>query len=347
MPVRNESDFIDRSLTAVLDQEYPADRMEVLVIDGGSTDDTRARVRRLAEARPEHTISLLDNPRGIAPTALNLGLGRAKGSVVVRVDGHCEISPQYISNGVAHLESGAADGVGGVLETVTSSATATAIAIGMASRFGVGGSAFRTAHHLEQPRVVDTVAFPAYTRQAIARAGGFDEELVRNQDDEYNYRLRRSGGRILLVPDMPARYYSRATLRSLGRQFFQYGMWKVRVLQKHPLQMKPRQFAPAILVGSVLGSSVWAATGSRLGLAALVSVAGLYVLAALGFALFTRPTLLDQRSGGWRSRLRLPAVFATLHFSYGVGFLFGLVRFAGRWTDRKGAEPRLTRPVDR
>ena len=237
MPVRNEGAFMSRSLKAVLAQDYPQDRMEILVIDGMSTDSTRATIA--AFQADDQRIKLLDNPGRIVPTGLNAAHRVATGEIIVRVDGHCEIAPDYVCRCVDHLQHEPVDAVGGPLETVGETLVASAVAAAMSSPFGVGGSAFRTVK--EKSMLTDTVAFPAYKRSVVERAGFFDEELVRNQDDEYNYRLRKLGAKILLASDVHCRYYSRSSLRSLGRQYLQYGYWKVRVLQKHPGQMQPRQ----------------------------------------------------------------------------------------------------------
>ncbi len=158
----------------------------------------------------------------------------------------------YVRRCVEHLLAGGVEAVGGPIETVGETDEAQAIALAMSSWFGVGGSGFRTVK--DRATLVETVAFPAYTRQTVQRIGPFDEELVRNQDDEYNYRLLKHGGRILLSPDIRSRYYSRSSLRSLWRQYYQYGFWKVRVMQKHPRQMRWRQFVPPAFVATMLGS---------------------------------------------------------------------------------------------
>lgn len=320
MPVRNEAGFIARSLGAVLAQDYPPSRMEVIVADGMSDDGTRDLVRAAAER--DLRIRLVDNQGRIAPTALNAALSVARGEIVVRVDGHCEIAPDYVSRCVAHLSSGEADGVGGPLETIGETRVAQVIALAMSSGFGVGGSPFRTRK--DWSGLVDTVAFPAYTRAAVELAGPFDEELVRNQDDEYNYRLRSRGARILLAADVRARYYSRGTLGSLFRQYFQYGLWKVRVLQKHPRQMRPRQFVPPVFAASLLACVLAApvAVWARLGLLGIIAA---YSAANLG------ASALTGRAGPFPEVILLPVVFTTLHVSYGFGFLAGLARFRNRW----------------
>lgn len=321
MPVRNEGAFIEQSLGAVLAQDWPSEHIEVLVVDGRSDDDTRARVARLAELHPEATVEIVDNPRQIAATALNLGIGKAKGEVIARVDGHCVIDRGYIRRGVEVLASDAGVGcVGGPLETVGEGPWAEAIAAAMSSRFGVGNSTFRVGS--TTARDVDTVAFPVFRRAALEAAGPFDEELVRNQDDEYSYRLRKLGWRVRLDPGLAARYFSRARPGRLARQYFEYGFWKVRVLQKHPAQMSVRQFVPPTFVLALLGG-IALVPWSAVPLVLLVSA----YLVGVGAAAATcgrRPAVAA----------RLPLVFPLLHLAYGSGFCLGLVRFLGRWGRR-------------
>ncbi len=323
MPVRNEAGFIARSLGSVLGQDYPLERIEVIVADGMSTDGTRELVRAARSRHPG--LLLIDNPGRIVPTGLNTALRVARGGVVIRIDGHCEIARDYVARCVHHLARDGVDAVGGAVTTVGANPLAQAIALAMSSLFGVGGSAFRMVKG--KTLLVDTVAFPAYTREVLERAGPFDEELVRNQDDEYNYRLRRQGGRILLAADVQSRYYSRGSFRSLWRQYFQYGYWKVRVMQKHPRQMRPRQFVPPGFVASLL-VSLLTAPFSPVGGSIFAFVACSYLLANLV------ASVLSVREGQWRLLPFLPAAYATLHLAYGLGFLIGLLHFAGRWGDR-------------
>lgn len=316
MPVRNEGAYIERSLGAVLGQDYPPERTEVLVIDGMSTDGTRDHIRARQAAHPR--LRLIDNPRHIVPPGLNIGIAQSRGDIIVRVDGHCEIAPDYVSRCVEHLLGDDVDAVGGPIETVGETGEAQAIALAMSSWFGVGGSAFRTVK--DRPMLVETVAFPAYRRQTLERLGPFDEQLVRNQDDEYNYRLLKNGGRILLSPDIRSRYYSRSGLRSLWRQYYQYGYWKVRVMQKHPRQMRWRQFVPPAFVAGMMGTAA-------LGLlfrpfrwfGALI--AGIYLAADV------LASLSLGREHGRRYIPRLLIIHPALHLSYGLGFLVGLLNY--------------------
>jgi len=319
MPVRDEVVYIERSLGAVLTQDYPADRMEILVVDGMSEDGTREYVRARQADYP--CLRLIDNPAQIVPPALNIAIGQACGDIVVRVDGHCEIAPDYVRRCVEHLMADGVEAVGGPIETVGETDEAQTIALAMSSWFGVGGSAFRTVN--DRPMLVETVAFPAYGRETLRRLGPFDEELVRNQDDEYNYRLLKSGGRILLSPDIRSRYYSRSSLRKLWRQYYQYGFWKVRVMQKHPRQMRWRQFVPPAFVAALLGSSLFALVLRPFRYLSVIILI-LYATANLSASLSL------GRAHGLRHVPRLLLIHPILHMSYGLGFLAGLRHFAGR-----------------
>jgi GT2 family glycosyltransferase len=217
------------------------------------------------------------------------------------------------------------------MDTICETPEASAIALAMSSPFGVGGAAFRTG--VTERRYVDTVAFGAYTREAITATGLFDEALVRNQDDEYNYRLRKLGGRILLAPEIRSRYYSRSSLASLWRQYFQYGYYKVRVMQKHSRQMRLRQFAPPALV---LGLAVALAFAPFLtiGKLSLALIAGGYLIASL---LATAVLWSKAESRAVRLAATLPLCFVILHIAYGSGFWLGLVRFWNQWEGRRSA----------
>jgi glycosyltransferase involved in cell wall biosynthesis len=319
MPIHNEENYIAESLGAVLSQDYPLDDMEILVVDGQSTDRTREIVREIATGH--NNVRLLDNPGKIVPVGMNIGLRQAQGDFVVRVDGHCVIAPDYVRLCVERLQADSIDGIGGPMETIGETELADVIALAMSSPFGVGGSAFRTVKDREME--VETVPFPAYRMSTIRRIGLYDEEMVRNQDDEYNYRLLKSGGKILLSPQIRSRYYSRSSLKRLWKQYFQYGFWKVRVLQKHPRQLRLRQFAPPLFVAALAGSALLAPF--RMGRSLLALVTGLYLLANVGASLRT------ASKTEWRYLPILPVIFGILHISYGSGFLAGLVKFARFW----------------
>ncbi|MDD2921898.1 MAG: glycosyltransferase [Anaerolineales bacterium] len=329
LPIRNEAAHIEQSLLAILSQDYPADQIEILIVDGMSTDDTRSIIKGIAARHPNRQIQVLDNHGKIVPTGMNIALRQAKGEIVIRVDGHCVIAPDYARNCVEHILSDKADGVGGSIETIGGTKIAKAIAIGMSSPFGVGNSAFRTTVNKNQ--FVDTAPFPAYTRQIIERAGFYDEELIRNQDDEYSYRIRELGGKILLAANVRSVYFSRTSLRSLWRQYYQYGFWKVRVLQKHPRQMSLRQFVPPAFALALSASVLLALIPVARPLAVIIPL--LYLFANLLASFYT------AAKRGWKYAPTLPLVFAILHLSYGFGFLVGFLKFWNRWRDKIGKTP--------
>jgi glycosyltransferase involved in cell wall biosynthesis len=334
MPVRNEGKFITECLDAVMEQDYPPDRIEVFIVDGMSTDATPDIVRSYQGRRIP--LRLLENPGKIVPKGMNVALAVTKGEIIVRVDGHCKIAPDYVRCCVRHIRMDHVDGVGGPVRTMGGSRTARVIALAMSSPFGVGGSAFRTVS--DRTMLADTVPFPAYTRSIIERAGPYDEELVRNQDDEYNYRLRKLGAKILLAADVRSEYYSRSSIRSLWRQYYQYGYWKVRVLQKHPRQMKMRQFVPAAFVASLaiaLATSAWWGPG----MVGLLLIAGSYLAANLCAAFLT------ARRNSLTGMPLLSLAFATLHVSYGLGSIAGLVKFRDRWRGRSPEQPSPSQPL--
>ena len=248
LPIRNESAYIERGMNAILSQDYLGE-MEILVADGMSTDDTRRIVHELSALHPRFNVQILDNPRKIVPTGLNLALQRAKGEIILRVDGHTVIAPEYVSQCVSALHTSGADNVGGRMNAVGSNLFGQAVALATSSPFGIGGGRF---HYSDNEEWVDTVYMGAWPRRVFERLGLFDEELVRDQDDEFNYRLRASGGRILLSPKIKSEYTVRSSPSALWRQYFQYGFWKVRVLQKHPRQMSLRQFVPPAFVFALL-----------------------------------------------------------------------------------------------
>ncbi len=344
-PVRNERAYIERVLLAIALQDYPAESMEVLIADGMSTDDTRKMIRGFSDQHPKLKISVLDNPAEIVPTAMNIALRHAKGEIIIRVDGHTEIAPDYVRQCVETLQRTHADNVGGKMNAIGSNPFGYAVALATSTPFGIGGGRF---HYSNEEAWVDTVYMGAWPRQVFEKIGLFDEELIRDQDDEFNYRLREQGGRILLSPAIHSQYTVRSTPRALWRQYFQYGYWKVRLLQKHPRQMSLRQFVPPLFVASLLVSILYSLLSSLFSFShpfctlcplwlKLSSfsffITLLYLLANLLASIFT------ASKHGWRSLPLLPMIFAILHLAYGLGFLVGLVRFANRWGDRQGKVP--------
>ncbi len=324
VPIRNEEKNIAGCLQSVVKQTYPSEMFEVLVIDGFSDDQTRRIVRDFQSYHPQ--VQLLDNPRRIVPTALNIALKAARGDVIIRVDGHAEIAPDYLEKCVEYLHSSGADCTGGYILSINDSFVGKAIALAMSSPFGVGNARFRTSG---KSGFVDTLAFGAYQREIFQKIGNFDEELVRCQDDEFNYRLRKAGGKIFFTPEIRSKYYPRTSLKKLWKQYFGYGFWKIRVMQKHLKMMQLRQFIPPAFVGFLLLSLLLGILGTPLALNVFFGVAGIYASAVL----FASVSVAIKH--GLRYLILLPVIFPILHISYGSGFLLGLFKFAPRWFDQK------------
>lgn len=322
LPCRNEEDHIGACLDSLLATTYPHDDLELIVVDGDSDDRTRDIAARYAERHGG--IRLLDNPRRIVPTALNIGIRAATGDVILRVDAHALYPPEYVPRLVAALLASGADNVGGCVVTLPSddSLTAAAIATALSHPFGVGNSWFRIGRS-KIPRWVDTVPYGCWRRSVFDRIGYFDEDLVRNQDEEFNYRLLRAGGRILLLPDVVSYYYARASQRQVTRMLYQYGYFKPLVARKVGRVFTMRQLAPPALVTALAGggalSLFWMPAA-----ALWVAVIGAYTGTALACA------IPAARARGLRGTLMLAATFPLLHVSYGYGFLRGLWRVVGR-----------------
>lgn len=321
--MRNEQKHVARCVESLLAQDYPRDRLEVLFMDGRSTDDTRDIVSRLIADRPE--FALVDNPGKIQSLAWNLGIERARGDLIGIVSAHSELAPDYVTQAVETLERTRADLVGGPARAESETVVGEAIAMAMSTRFGVGGAEFRYA---QQENEVDTVFMGVCHRALYERIGGFDPEMVRNQDDELSYRLLENGGRIVCNPRIRSVYRNRATLRSLWKQYFDYGRWKVRVMQKHPAQMRSRHFIPPAFVSTMALSA--AIPPVFAGFATVYGTATLAISASISL----RKRRLDVLP-------YLPAAFAILHVGYGAGFLRGLLQFRERWGDTSSSAPRI------
>jgi glycosyltransferase involved in cell wall biosynthesis len=275
-------------------------------------------------------IRLIDNPNRTTPHALNLGIARSRGTIIMRMDAHAYYPPNYVADLVVWLEQSGADNVGGAWLTVPADATVTARAIAavLAHPFGIGNALYRLG--TKQPRDVDTVPFGCFRREVFERVGMFDEELVRNQDDEFNFRLLRAGGRVLLVPGVVCRYYARRSVGQVARMLYQYGSFKPLVALKVGRIMTLRQLVPPLWVLGVLLTGVaapWLATARAL--AVFILGAYLAVDGACALAL------------GWRhgARVGLAAagIFPVAHFSYGLGFLRGALALLRR--ARGGGRP--------
>ncbi|MDQ3737633.1 MAG: glycosyltransferase family 2 protein [Actinomycetota bacterium] len=305
MPVRDEAMHLEAAIAAIAAQDY-AGNVRIHLAVAPSSDGTEELAQQLAAADP--MISVVPNPTGTAPAGLNAAIAASSAPVIVRVDGHCELSPGYIARAVDTLARTGAANVGGIQRPVGTTPFERAVAVAMSSRFGTGGSRF----HVGGPEgQVDTVYLGVFRREALAGIGGFDERLVRNQDYELNIRLRKAGSVVWFDPHLWADYRPRSLLRSLARQYFGYGRHKRHVLRRHPSSLKLRQAIPPLVCTVVAGGVVLAPWRRP----ALLAPAG--YLAAL-----TAATVVEGRRHSG-IRLRLALALATIHFSWSAGLILG------------------------
>lgn len=301
VPCLNEERHIEECLKSILANDYPEEKLEILVVDGGSTDKTREIVK--SYGGQTSVIQLLDNPKVTTPAAMNIGIQNAKGDVIIKMDAHSVYAKDYISKCVKHLLESGADNVGGVLESVASAGTleAKAIAICLSHAFGAGGSYFRTG--ADEPMEVDTVAFGCWKREVFEKIGVFNEQMAQIEDLEFNYRLRAAGGKIMLFPDIKAKYFpSSTTLGSFFLHNLDDGTWATYPL-KYGFHVSLRHLVPLIFV-LTLSLSIW----PYIPVSLLVSL-------QIAFA---------QKD--WRLLFAMPLAFGARHIAYGIGSIIGLFK---------------------
>lgn len=337
IPFKNEELFIEECLRSVLRSDYPRDRLEVLVVDGMSTDGSAQKADRFAQSDPR--VSLLSNPGRTVPKALNLALREAKGELILRLDAHSQISADYISRAVEHLEVSGADCAGGTMTTVvrTRGCLSLAFQTALTHPFGVGNSHFRIGSR--EPRWVDTVFGPCWRREVFERLGTFNEELERGQDMEFSRRITRSGGKILLVPGIEIRYYARSRPREFLAHKFTDGVWAILPFAySDGIPVRARHLAPLALVVAVVAS---AAAGMFWPVC--FRVAHLPLL-AYGVVNLLASAHAAVREKNWRMAVLLPWVFAATHLSYGSGSMWGAARLA--WGYCAGNRPSSSKLAD-
>ncbi len=316
MPVLNEERHLADSVRMVLQQAYEGP-IEVVLAIGPSRDATEAVAAGLAEQDPR--VRTVPNPTGRTPDALNAAIGAASGEVIARVDAHAEIPRDYLATAVAALEETGADNVGGIMDAKGVTPLERAIACAMKSPLGVGGARFHTGGGAGES---DTVYLGVFRRSALERVGGYDPHFARAQDWEMNHRIRATGGRVWFTPDLVVTYRPRSTLRKLADQYFNYGRWRRVVARQHPGTASARYLAPpAMVVGTVAASA--------LGLAwrpAWLVPAGYAAAVGAGGWLISRTEPAEVRA-------RVPLAIATMHWSWGVGFLTSPASLAEREAD--------------
>jgi len=337
MPCRNEAGHIGTILRGILAQLEPpgGGGMEVIVADGLSDDGTRDEIVAVAASDPR--VRLIDNPGRIVSTGLNTAILAARGEIIIRMDAHTEYAPDYVRNCIEILDETGADNVGGPWVARGDCYLSRAIAAAFRSPFAVGNAA---GHDPDYEGLLDTVYLGCWRKDLFIRIGLFDEELVRNQDDEFNLRLLRAGGRVWQSPRIKSWYRPRSSLKTLFTQYQQYGYWKVRVIRKHGRPAAARHLVPVIFV---LGAALGGPLALLHGAVAMAYLGGwsFYLAASLVFA------FRAARIEGWGLLPVLPLVFLTFHLGYGIGFARGIWDFGVAHRETRTAMSNLTRPVTR
>lgn len=299
--------------------------MEIFVVDGRSTDRTRELIEEFSQKYS--FIRLLDNPKRIVSTGLNVGINQSNGQVIVIMGTHAAYPKEYLSRLIHWLEKSGADSVGGICVTKPGADTfmAQAIALTLSSPFGVGNARFRTNRGDKKSRYVDTVPFGAYKREVFEKIGLFDERLTRNQDIEFNKRLIKIGGKILLVPEIVSYYNARSTLKALWQNNFANGLWVIYTawLTKDLTSLSLRHFIPFLFVSGLFCSMVISPLG-YFGRIIFIAIVGSY----LSLALFFSGNIALKN--GLKYFPAIPVLFGALHLSYGLGSLWGITKLLSK-----------------
>lgn len=314
IPCFNEEKYIFKCLNSIVNSSYPKGLLDVYVVDGMSTDNTVSIINEFTSKYSY--IHLLTNVKRITPVSINMGLKAKNADVKILLGAHSEIDSDFITNSVSNLHDIIDAGcVGGIIYNVNENKVANLVAIAMSSPFGVGNARFRTGG---KDGYVDTVAFGAYRKTVFDEIGYFDEDLVRNQDDEFNYRLIKAGYKIWFTNTIQSKYYVRSSFKKLSKQYYQYGYWKVFVSKRYNNLTSWRQLAPPVMVLTLISL-------------ALVSILSVLVFQlfvfTFSFYLLTGLLIGIRKTKNLKSSLGVLMVFLILHFSYGLGYLKGIFDF--------------------
>jgi len=308
IPALNEEGFIIDCINSISKGSYPADKIEIIVVDGGSRDNTVEQVEQLSLRHLN--IVLLTNPKKITPAAMNIGINAAKYDLLMWCGAHAIYDKNYVLYSVnTLLDQPNAASVGGVITPIAKTTTGKAIAIATSSKFGIGNAQYRYA---TKRQYVDTVFGGCFFKKDIIKVGGFNEAWIRNQDYEINHRLRTLIGPIILDPKIRCQYFCRESISKLSVQYFNYGFWRFNTLLKHPNSFTYRQAAPVLLCIGMLLSFALALAGNSLGwLIPFTYLASCLLTSTILATANTQPSLL----------IYLPIIFPVLHISWGTGFI--------------------------
>lgn len=317
VPCYNEGGTIQLLLQALSAQSYPASRMEVVIADAMSEDETRAEIEQFANQHPDLRIRIVDNPKRTIPAGVNVAAQAAEGLYLVRMDAHSIPDREYIALSVKLLQEGIADNVGGVweIEAGENTCIAKAIAAAASHPLGAGDALYRIA---KKAAYVDTVPFGAFTKKKFDEVGHFDESLLSNEDYEFNARIRLSGGKVWLDPRIHSRYFARKNLKQLAKQYWRYGYWKFKMLKRYPKTIRWRQAVPPFFVFGIILFTILSLF-SEFARIILATILGLYFAVLL---VFSSIEAIKRKDACY---LNMVFAITVMHFCWGTGFLFSTI----------------------
>lgn len=331
---RNEEDSIENCIHAIIEQDYPNDKLELLIVDGCSDDNTVGVVAKIANQRKFH-VKIFNNDKIIQSSAWNIGINESSGEIILIVSAHSFIEKDYVKNAVHYLEKTKAEIVGGPMVVKGGGYIGETIGFIHHCKFGIGVGKF---HDISFEGYVDTVYLTCYGRSIVEKVGYYDERLIRNQDIEFNSRVRKCGGKIYLTPELKSYYRCRDTLKGLWNQNFKNGKWVIYTKKIAPYCFSWRHFIPLAFVGTLIVSGILSVIGNLFGLNTFYSLSFLIFVTII--ISYTLVTLFFSFRISFEKGLKyfaiLPIVFSTLHFSYGLGSICGLITVRGLRNTREG-----------
>ena len=314
IPCRNEIIYIERCIGSIINSNYPLELINIYVCDGVSDDGTINIIKQLTKKHKQ--VHLIVNEQKTTPFALNLGIKSSHSAIKIILGAHAEIHPDFIKENVAILNKDSSIGcAGGIINNIYENKTSEIIGKAMSSPFGVGNAHFRTG---QKEGLVDTVAFGAYRKEVFESIGYFDEDLARNRDDEFNYRLLKNNFKIYLSKKIISSYYVRASFKDLFRQYYQYGFWKVYVNKKHRTITTLRQLIPSLMVTTLILGFVFSFLNMFFALLFSTEIV-LYLIGSCWFA--------SKKANNLKQLFAIIFTFLILHTSYGIGYLYGILKF--------------------
>lgn len=323
VPCRNEEGYIKKFIESIINIDYPKESLEVLIVDGDSDDGSKEIILEYANKYPY--IKLLNNPQKTVPCGMNLGIQNAKGDIIIRMDVHAIYPKDYIKKLIYYIEKLKADNVGGAWETIPSGDTlvARSIALSMSSLFGVGNAKYRTLKDdkAKEWYEVDTVPFGCYRKEIFDKVGYYDEDLIRNQDNELNERIIKYGGKIYLIPSIKIKYFARKNYSQLFKMFYQYGYFGPLVDKKLKKFTRIRRYIPAIFLLSMFLPIIMSLINLKFAYITVL-IFLFYTMVNLSFSTWIAIKQKDITLVPF-----LFIAFLTSHFSYGLGYIIGFFDF--------------------